>query len=181
MIFFLFTLGSLFAALVGQHFIAPIPPWGAQVMLLPVIFFYGALAFPPPAMLVLAFVSGLCWDALHTQMVDSVVEIAPGWSVILYAVLGALMGGFRPLFQRGRWEVHCLLTGVFTAVMVFAEYMMISVRRPPVSLVFNEVVWGRVAGAGAAAALLAPIVFFLFNYLGRLAGYPGDLVRREEE
>ena len=181
MIFFLFTLASLFAALVGQHFIDPIPPWGARVMLLPVIFFYGALAFPPPGMLVLAFVSGLCWDAVYTQVVDSAVEIAPGWSVIVYAALGALMSGFRPLFQRGRWEVHCLLTGVFTSVMVFAEYMMISVRRPPVSLVFNEVVWGRVIGAGAAAALLSPVVFFLFNYLGRLAGYPSESARREGE
>jgi len=76
-------------------------------MLLPMVMFYGALALPLPGMLALAFVGGLMNDALNTQYSDGVVEIAAGWSIILYAALGTIMSGFRPLFQRGRWEIHC--------------------------------------------------------------------------
>jgi hypothetical protein len=71
-----------------------------------------------------------------------------GWSIILYAALGTIMSGFRPLFQRGRWEIHCLLSGICTSFIVLAEYLMITIRRQPVQLVFNEQVWWRIGGAG---------------------------------
>ena len=63
------------------------------------------------------------WDALHSRCLPSVwnaqrdgdrgapmLQIALGWSIAallpLYpGPLSATMGGFRPLFQRGRWEV----------------------------------------------------------------------------
>src|ERR1700685_4483928 len=106
----------MFAALVVQHFIGQLPMVGARVLLMPIIMFYGALALPTPGMLVLAFCGGLMWDALHMQIISCNVEIALGGSIVLYAALGALMGGFRPLFQRGRWEIHCLLSGVCTSM-----------------------------------------------------------------
>ena len=138
---------------------------------MPVIMFYGALALPTPGMLVLAFCGGLMWDALHGQMVEGNFEIALGWSIVLYATLGALMGGFRPLFQRGRWEIHCLLSGVCTAMIVLAEYLMITFRREPVVLIFNKDIWWRIGGAGLVALLLSPLFFFALNYLAFVVGY----------
>src|SRR5580700_1352902 len=161
----------MFMALVAQTFIGPLPLFGARVLLMPIIMFYGALALPTPGMLVLAFCGGLMWDALHTQVVEGNVEIALGWSIVLYATLGALMGGFRPLFQRGRWETHCLLSGVCTSMIVLAEYLMITFRREPVVFLFNRDIWWRIGGAGLVAALLSPLVFFAFNYLAFLVGY----------
>ena len=111
------------------------------------------------------------WDALHVQMVKGNIEIALGWSIVLYATLAALMGGFRPLFQRGRWEIHCLLSGVCTSVIVLAEYLMITFRREPVLFVFNKEIWWRIGGAGLIAALLSPLFFFALNYLAFLVGY----------
>jgi hypothetical protein len=171
MIFFGVLLISMFVGLVVQHFIGPLPVIHARVMLMPIVMFYGALAMPVAGMLALAFCGGLMWDALHTQDVDGVAEISAGWSIILYAALGAIMSGFRPLFQRGRWEIHCLLTGVCTSAIVLAEYLMITIRRQPVQFIFNQEVWWRIGGAGLVAAFLAPLVFFLFNYLAALTGY----------
>jgi len=161
----------MFVALVAQHFIGPLPVVGARVLLMPIIMFYGALALPTPGMLMLAFCGGLMWDALNVQMIEGNVEIALGWSIVLYATLGALMGGFRPLFQRGRWEIHCLLSGVCTSMIVLAEYLMLTFRREPVIFVFNKEIWWRIGGAGLVAALLSPFFFFTLNYLAFLVGY----------
>jgi hypothetical protein len=169
--FFLLLLVGMFLALVVQHFIGPLPVIGARVLLMPIIMFYGALALPVPGMLALAFCGGLMWDALHVMSLEGNVEIAMGWSIVLYAALGALMGGFRPLFQRGRWEIHCLLSGVCTALIVLAEYLMITFRREPVVFVFNKDIWWRIGGAGLVAVLLSPFIFFALNYVAFLIGY----------
>ena len=176
MIFFLLLFVLMFAGLVAQHFIGPVPVLGARVLLMQMVMLYGALALPLPGMLALTFTGGLMWDALHTQWVgdagvDPQVEIAMGWSIVLYAALGTIMNGFRPLFLRGRWEIHCLLTGVCTAVMVLAEYLMLTVRRQPIHFVFDSHVWWKIGGAGLLATLLAPLFFFIFNYLALLTGY----------
>jgi hypothetical protein len=170
-IFFFLLLAAMFVTLLVQHFIPALPVIGARVMLMPIILFYGALALPTPGMLVLAFCGGLMWDALHMQMIEGNVEIALGWSIVLYATLGALMGGFRPLFQRGRWEIHCLLSGVCTSMIVLAEYLMITFRREPVIFVFNKDIWWRIGGAGLVAAFLSPLFFFALNYLAFIVGY----------
>lgn len=171
MIFFFLLLFAMFLALVVQHFIGPLPVIGSRVMLMPIVMFYGALALPTPGMLVLAFCGGLMWDALHVQIIKGNVEIALGWSIVLYAALCALMGGFRPLFQRGRWEIHCLLSGVCTSMIVLAEYLMITFRREPVVLLFNNEIWWRIGGAGLVATLLSPFFFFTLNYLAFIVGY----------
>ncbi len=172
MTFFFVLLAGMFLSLVVQHFIGPIPPAGTRVMLMPIVMFYGALALPLWGMLGVTFAGGLMWDALSTQVVDGGdPEIAMGWSIVLYAALGAIMSGFRPLFLRGRWEIHCLLTGVCTSAIVFAEYVVICIRRQPVTFAFNHEIWWRIGGAGLIAALLSPLFFFFLNYLGALVGY----------
>lgn len=181
MIFFVFLLVAMFLALVVQHFIPTLPIIGSRVLLMPIVMFYGALALPTPGMLVLAFCGGLMWDAMHVQIINGNVEIALGWSIVLYATLGALMGGFRPLFQRGRWEIHCLLSGVCTAMIVLAEYLMITFRREPVVFLFNKEIWWRIGGAGLVAALLSPFFFFTLNYLAFLVGYDTQPARNAKQ
>jgi hypothetical protein len=177
-IFFFVLIISMFLALVAQTFISPLPMIGAHVYLMPIIMFYGALALPTPGMLALVFVGGFMWDALHTQIVNGNVEIALGWSIILYAILGTLMSGFRPLFQRGRWEIHCLLSGVCTSIIVLAEYVMITFRREPVIVILNQEVWWKIGGAGLVAMLLSPLFFFALNYTAFLVGYDTQPDRR---
>ena len=176
MIFFGVLLFSMFVAVIAEHFIGPLPVIHARVLLMPIIVFYGSLALPMSGMLAITFIGGLMWDALNTQSVgekyiDGIVEISAGWSIVVFAALGAIMNGFRPMFLRGRWEIHCLLTGLCTSVLVLVEYLMITIRRQPVHFVFNDEVWWRIGGAGLVAAFLSPLIFFLFNYLAALTGY----------
>ena len=170
MIFYPILAVALFLALVVQFFIPPIP-WlhEARVLVLPVVFFYGAFALPFWGMLVLAFLAGFMWDALTVQIVDSSVEISLGWSIILYAVLGGIMNGFRPLFLRGRWEIHCLLSGICTSILVLVEYLMLTLRRTGFD--FSPEVWWRIGGSGILAVLLSPLVFFFLNWVGAKVGF----------
>ena len=176
MIFFLLLLVLMCAALVVQHFIGPVPVIGARVLLMQMIMLYGSLAMPLPGMLALTFAGGLMWDALNTQWIgdaagDGQVEIAMGWSIVLYSALGTIMNGFRPLFLRGRWEILGLLTGACTSALVLAEYLMVTVRRQPIHFIFNSQVAWKICGAGLIATLLAPLFFFIFNYLALLTGF----------
>lgn len=201
--FFLILVATAFGALVLQHFIPPLSFMaGARVILLPLVFFYGALALPYAGMLALAFICGFMWDALTVQVVEigmgpvtassvamggaQVVEIAIGWSIVLYALLGSLMSGFRPLFQEGRWEIHCLMSGLCTSLMVMAEFLMVSVRRAAlynVPFEFNREIWWRIGGPGLVALVLAPIVFIFLKSLAALVGYNScvDIEEEDEE
>jgi hypothetical protein len=170
MIFFIILLILVFIAQIAEFFIPPIQwMYNAHVYIVPVIVFYGAMALPFPLMLVLAFFAGAMLDALTVQVLGARVEISLGWSIILYATLALIMHGLRPLFIRGRWEVHCIMSGLCTSLIILAQYLMITFRRG--SLLFTHETWWQIGGPGLIAILIAPIVFFLLNWIGRMTAY----------
>jgi hypothetical protein len=170
MIFFVLLLVLILAAQVAEFFI-PALPWlyNAHIYIVPVIVFYGAMALPFPLMLAVALYAGILLDALTVQVIGVKVEISMGWSILLYAVLAGIMQGLRPLFVRGRWEIHCLLSGVCTSVIVLAQYLMITFRRG--SLFFSREVWWQIGGPGLIAMLMAPIIFWFLQWVGRVTSY----------
>ncbi len=170
MIFFFLLLFLVVAAQIAELFI-PALPWlyNAHVYIAPVIVFYGAMALPFPLMLALAFYAGVLLDALTVQVIGDKVEISAGSSILLYGVLAGVMHGLRPLFARGHWEVHCIMTGIFTSLIVLAQYLMITFRRG--SLVFSHEIWWQIGAPGIVAMLMAPILFWLLQWLGRMTAY----------
>jgi hypothetical protein len=170
MIFFAILLVLVFFAQIAEFFIPPLDwLYNAHIYIVPVIVFYGAMALPFPLMLALAFFAGLLLDALTVQLVGSRVEISLGSSILLYAVLGGIMHGLRPLFIRGRWEIHCILSGICTSAIILAQYLMISFRRG--SVFFSHEVWWQIGGPGLIAMLISPIVFFILHWLARATAY----------
>src|SRR5437660_11504996 len=110
---------------IAEFFMPPLDwMYNAHIYIVPVIVFYGAMALPFPLMLGLALFAGVLLDALTVQVIAGKVEISAGSSILLYGVLAGVMHGLRPLFARGSWEVHCVLSGVFTSVLVLAQYRM---------------------------------------------------------
>ena len=171
MIFFFLLLFLVLVSQIAELFI-PALPWlyNAHVYIVPVIVFYGAMALPFPLMLALAFYAGVLLDALTVQIIGDKVEVSAGSSILLYGVLAGVMHGLRPLFARGHWEVHCILSGIFTSLIVLAQYLMITFRRG--SLVFTREIWWQIGAPGIIAILVAPIVFWLLQWLGRMTAYP---------
>jgi hypothetical protein len=171
MIFFVILLVLVVAAQIAEFFIPPLEwMYNAHIYIVPVIVFYGAVALPFPLMLALAFFAGALLDALTVQVIGSKVEISVGWSILLYAVLAGIMHGLRPLFIRGRWEIHCVLTGICTSAIILAQYLMITFRRG--SLLFSREVWWQIGGPGLMAMLMAPVVFWMLNWVARATRFP---------
>jgi hypothetical protein len=171
MIFFFLLLILMVFAYIAQYFIGPLPVMGARVLLMQIVMLYGCIALPLPGMVVLTFVGGLMWDAMNVVIIGDTPQVSMGWSIALYMALGTIMAGFRPLFTRGRWEIHCLLTGMLIAAIPLAEFIMITVRTEPIQWVWNQAAAWRIGGAGLAAMLLSPLLFFVLNYLAVLTGY----------
>jgi len=171
MIFFVTLLVLTFLAQLVEFFIPPLDwMYNARIYIVPVIVFYGAMALPFPLVLALAGFAGFLLDTVTVQALGPRVEISIGWSILLYAVLAAIMHGLRPLFIRGRWEVHCIMSGVCTSAILLAQYLMIAFRRG--SLVFSREAWWQIGGPGVIAMLMAPLAFWLLHSLGRLTANP---------
>jgi hypothetical protein len=177
-VIYIYLVMAEFLSLAVQEYIPPLP-YGARVLLLPLVFFYSALAVPFPGMLFLAFTGGFMWDAMiASQTVEGALEISLGWSIILYAALGAIMNGFRPLFQRGHgWEIHCLLSGPLLSIFVLSEYLMITFRRG--GFYFPRIIWLRIGWEGIAAMVISPLVFLVLHWLALSFGLIAPREERE--
>ena len=171
MTYYIALLITMFLALVGQHYTGEMFGLGGHVLLLPVVFFFIAAALPLPSMFFFAVVAGLMWDSLTAHPNDAgKYETVFGVSVALFGALGAVMNGLRSLYLRGRWELHCVLVGILTSVMVLLEFLTITFRRDPFAFIWPREVWHRIGGSGLAAALLAIPAFAVLTWLGRRLG-----------
>ena len=171
MIFFCILLVLVVIAQIAEFFIPPLDwMYHAHIYIVPVLVFYGAMALPFPLMLAMALFAGILLDTLTVQVIGARVEISLGWSILLYAVLAGIMHGLRPLFIRGRWEVHCLLTGICTSAIILAQYLMITFRRG--TFFFTREVWWQIGGPGLMAMLMSPVIFWMLNWVARITRYP---------
>lgn len=179
MIFFLILLLFVSVAQIAEFFIPPLDwMYNAHVYIVPVIVFYGAMVLPFPLMLTLALYAGILLDALTVQVIGQRVEISLGSSILIYGVLAGIMHGLRPLFLRGRWEVHCIVSGLCTSAIILAQYLMITFRRG--SFYFTPEVWWQVGGPGLIAMLISPVIFWLLHWIARATAYPYLRERRFE-
>lgn len=165
-------------AVIFQSYSPPLAMFqGAALLLFPVFLAYGALALPLPGALAVAFCNGLLWDALTVQFIRPGMyaqgplteEVALGWSVALFGVLTLIVHGFRPLFLRGRWDLHCLASGVCTVVILLAQYLMITFRLG--GLIFPKTLWVRIFLPGFFAMLLSPFVYVVFYFVADAMDY----------
>lgn len=163
-------IAAMFLGLVLQHFVGAVPGFGSQIMLMPIIFLCGAAALPVWNMLVLAFTAGLMWDCMHFMPVEGRVDFPFGGTILLYAGIGGMMNGLRPLYLRGLWFIHAAAAGVLTATLVLVEYVIITFRREPFALVWPREVWTRIGGTALVTAFLAAPLFLFLNWAGRRAG-----------
>jgi hypothetical protein len=156
---------AVFLALIVQEFIPPIRLMhGARLLLVPMVFCYGALALPFWAMLLMAAYSGLLMDLAYLNIPDGHVEIALGWSMVVFVFFGLFAHGLQPAFVAGRWWLHIPVSAISTSVFLALQFAMICFRRQ--GIFFNETVAWRILAPGAFAALLSPLVHLVVVKLG---------------
>ena len=159
-----FLAAAIYLALIAQEFIPPLGfLGGAHLLLVPLLFCYGALWLSFPAMLGLAVFTGLLSDLAGLHVIGDRVEIGLGWSILFYVLAGTALQPLRPLFLAGRWEVHCLASGAVTLLLLLAQYLMVCLRRG--SFLFDWTVFWHLAGPAVLALLLAPVVSLFLGLL----------------
>lgn len=192
MIFNLIVCVLMLLTFAVQEFIPGIEIAQFATLFLPVVFFLAAsVAVPFPVMLVLAFLSGLVWDARHLPPVEMAAdfsassldlgtvagdvaemragELGFGFSIILFGLMGALMQGVRPLFKRGRLELPVLMVGFATAGWLLIQYLLMAFLRG--SLYFETAVWTKLITATLLAMLASPVIFLVLHLLARATVY----------
>jgi hypothetical protein len=174
-------LPAIYLALLLQEFLPPAGFLaGAHLLLVPVLFCYGALRLPFPAMLGLAVFTGLLSDLAGLHSVGEHVEIGLGWSILFYVLVGTGLHLAQMAFPEGRWEIHCLASAVATGLLLLAQYLMVCLRRE--SFYFDGTVFWHIVGPALVALFLAPPIWFLFNLLpsgspSRIPGRAGRVMR----
>jgi uncharacterized integral membrane protein len=185
MIFVLLLFVLTGFGLILQDFIPAVDAvYHARILVVPVIFFAGALSVPYPLMLLLAFVTGFMWDALNSipaafpDVVAAAVQVgAPppvsggsfGITIFFYALLGSLLHGIRPLFRSGRWELPLIMTTAALVLLLVLEFAQINFRRGGFSV--PQEVWHHILATAMLSSVLVPLVFLFIYRLARLTGY----------
>lgn len=165
----LFTVLLLLAAFVIQQFLPAFTGLHhSRVLLVQLVFLCSAVTVGPPTMLLLAFIGGFLWDAhcalaphggdpeIYTQQAEL---LRFGYSILLFAAMGYLMQGVRPLFRRGNWQFSALLSGLAIFLYLAAEYAVISFIRG--GLVFSADTLRMTAYTSLLTMLASPLVFWL--------------------
>jgi len=146
--------------------------YGARLLIFPLVFLCVAVTVEIPTMLGLAFLCGFLWDAQNTlapQGGDPEIYIHPvesisfGYSIILYAMMGFLMQGIQPLFQKGKWHISSVLTGIAILLYLVAEYSLINFVRG--DFTFPATAAYRIYITSAMTMFFAPIIFWLLNHI----------------
>lgn len=151
---------AIFLSFPLQEILPPVAGfYGARILFVPMLFCYGALAFPFPAMLLLAIYAGLLTDLAYLHVVSGQVEIAAGWSIVYFVILGMFVHGFQPAYQRGHWWIHVVLSILATSLLLALQFVMISFRRE--GLAFGEVTAWRIMGSGLIAGICAPLLLLI--------------------
>jgi len=168
---FVVLIVAIFVSFTLQEWLPGIHSFlGARWLFVPTLFCFGALTFSFPAMVALAVYTGLLTDLAYMNVAAGQVEIALGWSIVYFVTVGILIRGFQPAYTRGHWWILIPVSVVVTAAFLALQFAMISLRRE--GLVFNEVVFWRIAGAGLLAGIFAPFVSLVVWQAGQWTGGP---------
>jgi hypothetical protein len=174
--FFIALLALVFGSFVFQFFLSPVIfLHGAAILFVPAIYFYGCLSLPFPLVLALTFYTGFLNDLFMLPQLTGHADYTVGTSILIYLIPGLVMHGFRPLFLRHRWEIHCLLAEIcalLTPFLLLAEYAILSFQRS--ELFLSDVIIWRILGPGLISLFVAPCVFFILTPLSSALRYrPG--------
>lgn len=157
---------ATYLALLAQEFIPPVPFLDdARLLIVPALFCYGALWMPFPGTLVLALYTGLLSDLLLLQVDGPQVEIGLGWSMLFYVFMGSVLHLLRSTFPTVRWEIHSLVSGAVTLLLLLAQYFMVCLRRESF-FVDGTVLWQIIGPALVALFIALPFYFFLNLFPG---------------
>lgn len=143
----------------------------ARALFIPAFFLTGLLAVPFPVMLLLAFFSGMAWDATNALIWT---EGSPGFGggPILFGMIGIVMHGSRDFFTRGKWILPILLGGACVFFLLLAEYFWINFRAGDFH--FPQGFWIKTCMSTLLTTILLPAYLLAIHRFLRTEGAAGE-------
>lgn len=167
------TVLLLLLAFVAQQFLPTFTILhGSRILLVQLVFVSVAFTVGSPTMLLLAFIGGFLWDAnysLGDQLVDAetyhhpVESIRFGYSIVLFAAIGFIMKGIRPLFRQGRWLVSSLIVGQVIFIYLLIEFGIICFVRGGFSISKETLI--QISYTSLLTMLWSPPLLFILSRL----------------
>ena len=158
-------IGLVFRACILQQLVPPISLlYDMRILIVPVVFLSAALTGGFAMMLSLAFIAGLLWDCQHTLAphtgmdtvyFEKVESLHFGYTIILYAIMGAITLGVTPLFRSGKWQIPTLVIGFMIYFYLWSEYLLINIVRGDFSV--SSAVFLKISFTSAISTLLVPL------------------------
>ncbi len=149
-----------------------------RILIVPVVFLSSALTGNTSMMLILAFLAGFLWDCQHTLSQhtgfesiysEKIESITFGYTIILYAVMGAITLGFTPLFRAGKWKIPAAVIGVTVYFYLWSEYLIINIVRGEFEITSNAVL--KIGFTAALSTLLVPALLLMLGKFASLCNH----------
>lgn len=170
------TVFLLLAAFLVQQFVPAFTGLShSRILFVHLVFLCSAVTVATPTMLLLAFIGGILWDAhcsLAPIMADPEVYTQPveslrfGYSILLFAGMGFLMQGLKPIFQQGKWHFSALLSGVAIFLYLAAEFILISFVRGDFTV--TRSILRLMTYTSLLSMLFSPMIFWLLYRLAKI-------------
>lgn len=161
---FLLLLFLLVLALISQDFLTPVAFFGqAQLLFVPLVFCFAALALPFPQALLFALVTAILEGLMVMRIVNDHVEIRLGWFIFFFMIWAVFLQFMSDLTSGIRWEVHALGSGLCTATFLVGEFLLLSFDRGHFSM--TTALFPLIAIPSGSALLVAPLCYAMLQFL----------------
>ena len=170
LLFFLLLI-LLPVCVAGQDLLPGIPPFGARIQLLPILFCLGVMSLPvlPAAAfaLAVAVVQGLAL----LQVQSGQAELGLTLPVLFFLSWGLVLRMTADATGGIRWETHAAASALVTLTMLGGEFLVLCMKRGgfPVS----GPVLAKIAIPSVAALLVSPLLYTLLRGVVPRADAPG--------
>jgi len=172
-------IGLVCLACILQQFVPPIGLlFDMRILIVPIVFLCASLTGGVAMMLTLAFVTGFLWDCQHslaqhsglsTIYTEKVEGIKFGYTIILYAIMGAFTLGVTPLFRDGKWQIPALVIGFSVYCYLWTEFLLINVVRGDFSI--STDVFIKISFTTILSTFLVPLILKLNEKLADLCNH----------
>jgi len=148
---------------VVQDLLPPLLPAQERILLLPMLFCFGAMALPLLPALLYALIVGIIQGLILLQVQSGQVELGLVGPIVFYFGWAIFLQMASDATRGIRWEIHAVASGMVTLSLLTGEFLILCAKRG--SFPLDSIVLLRITIPAAAALLIAPLLYLLLRSL----------------
>jgi D-alanyl-lipoteichoic acid acyltransferase DltB (MBOAT superfamily) len=161
---FLLLVILLPLSVVIQDLLPGVPPSQERVLLLPMLFCFGALALPLVPALFFALATALVQGLALLQVQSGQAEFGMTLPVIFFLAWAIVLQISSEATRGMRWELHAIGSALVTMTLLVGQFLILAVKRGGFSF-DQQSVLSRISVPTAISLLIAPLLYLLLKSL----------------